>query len=463
MVCPIVHPNRSESHRHALAWVRRGAVCLALAVAAVGTPPALGAEPPSAYDLDRCIQTALDHNFDLRKARERVVAQGGAVTSARALMRPRLGAAGQFEQQADSRLQDYGFAKSSDVSWSADLELAQTLYAGGAPTAGLRSQERIRDSALSDLAATMQEVVLQVREGYYAVLLARAEVDVQEQNIKLLEEELQSAKNRLEAGAVAPIEALRAEVALANGQTPLIRARNNSRLALEDLRRVLGLDGEREPLAVTGELTAAPAAASLDEALAEAQQQRPELRRLRQLVEAGDADLSAARAGNRPKIEAYGGYGAFSDPLSGDASDEMHGWKAGVRLNWSLFDSFATKGVVLQAASRKAQEQLELDQARQAIEVEVRRAHSSLQESVELLNATGKVVEQAEESLRMVRSRYEVGAATQLDVLDSRVALLSARLNRQQAIYGCNVAQARLERAVGRGGETTPSRAGEQR
>ena len=66
------------------------------------------------------------------------------------------------------------------------------------------------------------------------------------------------------------------------------------------------------------------------------------------------------------------------------------------------------------------------------------------------------MVEQAEESLRLIKSRYDVGAATQLDVLDGRVALLSARLNRQRSLHDYNVALARMERAVGRGVQQQP-------
>lgn len=422
-----------------------------LGLLALGAPSAR-AEDATAYDLTRCVQTALDHNFDLRKARERVQAQSGAVVTARARNRPQLGLAGQVEQQEESRVQQYGPSSPSDLSWAVDLELTQAFYTGGANQSNLRSQLALQDSALSDLESTLQDVLLQVRERYYAVLLARSEIEVQEQNIQLLQEELQSARNKLQVGAVAPFEVLRAEVALANGQTPLIRARNDHRLAVEDLRRVLGLEGpQAAALEVAGELNTRPFGLPLEQALAEALQNRPELRRLRQVVEARTAAVAAAGSGRKPRLEGYAGYGAFNDRLSDDAADELHGWKAGVRLNWSIFDSHATRGEVVQAASQKAQAQLDLDQTRQAIEVEVRRAHSSLQEATELLNATGKVVEQAEESLRLIKSRFDVGAATQLDVLDGRVALLSARLNRQRSLHDFNVALARMERAVGRG------------
>ncbi|MEM9026398.1 MAG: TolC family protein, partial [Verrucomicrobiota bacterium] len=83
------------------------------------------------------------------------------------------------------------------------------------------------------------------------------------------------------------------------------------------------------------------------------------------------------------------------------------------------------------------------------IEVEVRRAISSLQEAEELVEAATKVVEQAEEALRLADARYSAGAGTQLNVLSARFALTDARTNQLQANYSHLVAVANFERAVG--------------
>jgi outer membrane protein len=92
---------------------------------------------------------------------------------------------------------------------------------------------------------------------------------------------------------------------------------------------------------------------------------------------------------------------------------------------------------------------LRLKEQTLAIEVEVRTALSSLQEAGELAEAAVKVVEQAEESLRLADARYGAGSATQLDVLQAQVALTQARDNQLQANYSYNVALANVRRAIG--------------
>ena len=72
----------------------------------------------------------------------------------------------------------------------------------------------------------------------------------------------------------------------------------------------------------------------------------------------------------------------------------------------------------------------------------MRTAYSTFQEATELADASQKVVEQAEEAVRLATARYDAGTATQLDVLQSHVALTTARTNQIQAYYNYIVAVA---------------------
>ena len=121
----------------------------------------------------------------------------------------------------------------------------------------------------------------------------------------------------------------------------------------------------------------------------------------------------------------------------------------GVQSQWNIFDGAATNGRVAQARSAVEQSRLGLNEQSFAIDVEVRRALSSLQEATELAEASQKVVAQAEESLRLANARYGAGTATQLDVLQSQVDLTTARTNQIQSFYSYKVAVAKVRKAVG--------------
>jgi ssDNA-binding Zn-finger/Zn-ribbon topoisomerase 1 len=101
----------------------------------------------------------------------------------------------------------------------------------------------------------------------------------------------------------------------------------------------------------------------------------------------------------------------------------------------------------------RGQTKLSLTEAQLGAEVEVRRAFSQWQQATELADASQKVVEQAEEAVRLANARYNAGTATQLDVLSAQVDLTTARTNQLQAYYGYNVAVASLRKAMGQGDE----------
>ena len=87
-------------------------------------------------------------------------------------------------------------------------------------------------------------------------------------------------------------------------------------------------------------------------------------------------------------------------------------------MTWSLFDGNRTKGKVMEATALYERAEVDLDDAGRRIELEVRTAYSNFIEADEVLKSQEKVVEEAEEALRLARARSEAGTGTQLDVLE---------------------------------------------
>jgi outer membrane protein TolC len=327
-------------------------------------------------------------------------------------------------------------------------------------TASIRGARLTREAAELELEGIINQQLLAVRTQFYTVLLGKAKITVQEENVRLLEKQLQDAQSRFNAGSTSNFDVLRAQVALANGQPPLIQARNDYRIAIEQLRQLLGFvspagasDAARIP-EFSGDLAVGqPFRIELGDALDAAHAKRPELQQLARLEEAGEQNIKANRAGYLPEFDLVGGYLWTRNPSSGAWNDNLHGWTAGVQAQWNIFDGRATAGRVLQAHSQLEQAKLSLGETLLAVDVQVRQTFSSLVEAWELVQASARTVEQAEEALRLANIRYGAGTATQLDVLTSQVALIDARLNQLQASFGYNVAVAALRQATGQADE----------
>lgn len=427
-------------------------VTLFLTVTSLFGAPASQPPPPEpdVIDLNTAIGYALENNFAIRQARERIREQEGVIVEITARALPNVSAGGNYQlnEKEISTVQP-----PSHHGWSLDITARQTIYAGGAVRSAIRSSELLREAALLDLKAVINAALLQVRTNYYQVLLARERITVQEENLRLLDQQLKTTTDRFDAGTVSGFERLRAEVAVANARTPLISARNDYRLAIEALRQSLGLTTRRtesldQAPEVVGALEFTPTTFDLQSATASARANRPDLQRLSRLVEANEQAVRIARSGYLPSVDVVGGWDSRRGP-DNSLQAAREGLFVGVQSQWNVFDGRATAGRVAQARSIVEQTRLTLVEFELAAEIEVRRAFSSWQEATELVEASGRVVEQAEEAVRLANARYSAGTGTQLDVLQAQVELTTARTNQVQAYYNYNVAIASLRQAMG--------------
>ncbi len=347
-----------------------------------------------------------------------------------------------------------GFTFGSDQSWSSQIRLVQSIYEGGRLVSAVRSARLIQDQAILNHQTGLANLALDVELAYYDALLAEQQIVVREASLELLKRELTDTQRRFAAGVVPRFNVLRAEVELANARPKLIRARNSLRIARNNLANLTGLIVPRDtpdelPLVLTDRLNAQPLDLTLNRALDLAIAQRTELAALRKAEVLRGEELKSARAGYKPSLQAFGGYEARSSIFSRDLTDEVHGWLAGVQLTWNLFDGLQTQGRVRESLALKERAAIEIDETSRRVELEVRTAHSRFVEAKEVLDSQEKVLEQAEEALRLAQARSEAGTGTQLDVLGAQTALTEARTIQVQSLYEHAAARARLQRALG--------------
>lgn len=411
---------------------------------------------PEKLDLGYALAFALDNNFAIRQAKERIRQQEGILVEVRSSAIPNVGATGGYQRNADEIS-----SNGRDYAWSVDITARQLIFAGGGVSASIRSQKLALDAAVLELKSVINDALLDVRVRFYTVLVNRERIRVQEENVDLLQKQLQDVKNRFDAGTVSNFEVLRAEVALANAQPDLITARNDYRLSIEELRQSLGFTAKndtninRVPEFI-GSLDYQPASFDLKSALSTARENRPDLQRLEKLVGAAEESVKARRAAYLPDVSAFGAYDWRASPVTNTHSS-VDGWTVGLQSSWNIFDGRATAGRVTQAKSLLEQAKLALEETSLSVDVDVRRAVSTFQESVELAEASKKVVEQANEAVRLANARFQAGTATQLDILQTQVALTDAKLNQLRAYYSYNVAVASARRAMGLSDELRPT------
>ena len=405
--------------------------------------------------LESAISLGLKQNPDILKAIHEIERTRGQVIQVRAQALPNVQAAGSYNQYAPELVGSGGGSSSStfsgssqDKSWRIAVQVQQILYSGGKVKAAVKIAELTQDTSHQLLRETVNTVVANVRTQFYTALLNRELITVAEESIVLLADQLRDQQNRFDAGTVPRFNVLQAEVELANARPDLIRAKNNFHIARLQLAKTLGIDTDEAP-DVSGTLRMIPREVNLSRALNAARKNRAILKAQENTVSSSEQQITVAKAGYKPSLNANVGYETVNSRSSSDLSKATSGWYLGVNGTWSIFDGFQTKGNVDQAKASLASAKVGLADSLQQVELEVQKAYAQAKVAREVIASQAKVVEQADEALRLAKERLNAGAGTQLDVLNARVALTKARTTQKQALSDYNVALAEYDRATG--------------
>jgi outer membrane protein TolC len=296
---------------------------------------------------------------------------------------------------------------------------------------------------------------LEVVRAYWAAATARETVRVLEESAVRAEAQLTDARQRFDVGLIPPNEVTSLEAQRSRERAQLIEAQNLRESALIELRRLIGAPDDTiielaDPLDAAS--AGAPASAAAAQLVEQALQSRPERKALTFRLGAAEARRDAAGTGTKPTVALAGGYD-FSNPnpkifpRNGIWQDSFD---VGVTVNWNFLDFGRTKAQVTEAAAAIAATRARMAELDSLVSADVRQRMLDLDSTQAMVRAASDAVKSAAEARRVVNDRYANGVATATDVLVAQVALLENELTRMRALAGVRLAEARLERALGR-------------
>ena len=341
-------------------------------------------------------------------------------------------------------------------AWLASAQVSQPIFAGGAIVSGIQLAEHAAEAAEAGLVEARSEVVLQVREAYYAAALAAQAEAIVAASVQLASDHLARVRLVHESGQASELDVLRAEVELDNLRPQLVQAENGRQLALLNLKRLVNVPADA-PLALTTSLMGTdpalppPAAVRLPP-LAEAApllSRRAAVRAAEQQIEMREEQADIARAAFLPRLALTGNFQRQAFPAGFMPADWRDDWNVGFAVSWPLFQGFR-RGAELDAAKAQVRRaELGAAQLREGVRLEYEQAHGELERARSQIAAAHRTVSQAERVYELTELRFREGLATQLDVSDARLALQQARMNQVTAQHDFYRALARAERALG--------------
>jgi outer membrane protein TolC len=325
-----------------------------------------------------------------------------------------------------------------------DVSFGMTLWQAGRRERVDESRAALRAAGFGH-ATTVQALVQQVAEDYYAVLAAQQLVEVAEAGVESAEGHVDEVRALIGAGAAAEVDVFVAEDDLARAQLDLIDARSGVRRIRAALKNSMGVSP-----AADFELAESPPLGdeddpSLEDAIATALESRAELSADRASVDASRYALAQAEIERGPVTSVMAGY----DERYADWSDRSYGWEALVTVSWPLLDGGAAKAAAAQAGARLKASEADLKARTDQVELEVDLALVEVQRTRERVTATEVSVAAAEARLAAAEGKYQNAVAILLEVIDARVAVTNARANQVRARYEYQTAWVALQRALG--------------
>ncbi|UCE17367.1 MAG: TolC family protein [Gemmatimonadota bacterium] len=412
--------------------------------------------------LSDAVSLAIRHNETLLIALEDEKRASGVVKEAWAGALPNVAFQGTYQgnlkKPAFFAPEEFGGGKfeiGEDIEVLGNLRIDQVLYAFGRVGNAVQYANIFKEMAAMGVGNARSEVTFSAKEAYFRVLLMQHVVDIQRQFLNQARSHLADIEVKFSQGTTSRFTLLRAQVEVKNREPEVISAENDLTLALQDLKRVLGLDDTAECV-LTDSLGYVPYDIREEVAINEALSHRPEIRTLELNVEGRKKILAIEKAGRLPLLGLYGqvllqGQAGKEHPL--DPFDKDHraiSASAGLSLSMPIFDGFRSKGKVQQARASLYRAEYELQQARKAVRLEVTKAVQDLRSLRREYESQRATVDLAQEAYTIAETRFLNGLSTQLELTDAETALHFARTNFAETLYRYNAAVANMERVLGR-------------
>ncbi len=328
---------------------------------------------------------------------------------------------------------------------------------------------------------TLMTTVYNVENAYWNLVYSIENLEVRRQSLDLAKDLLEKNRRSVEVGTLAPMEVLSAQAEVATREADLIQAETQIKNSEDQLKLLLNIAGDEDKaltaLVPKDKPTYVVREVNLDEALAAAIANRPDLEIAKIGLETDRLNLSYARNQTLPDLNLSASYSSpgidgtrllynLPNPLDpgaeiidripggiGGALKQSFGftypnWNFGLTLSLPLSSVFS-RAALAQAKLNLRQSMLDLENRKDEVYLEIKTAVRAVEANYKRIQAYTTARELAEQKLGAEEEKRRVGMSTNYMVLSYQRDLANARISELNAIVSYNVSLASLERSMG--------------
>ena len=347
-----------------------------------------------------------------------------------------------------------GFRTDTRNMFAGAVTVTQPVFMGGALVAANKIADINEQMAANSLEMKRQNTLYNIDQMYWQVVSLRHKQTLAESYVELVKKLKGDVQKMIDQGVATKGDGLSVGVRVNEAEMALTQVQDGLALSKMLLCQLIGLDedeaitlADEESAGLGTEIAAEPQhAGQADAAFAN----RPELKVLQNTVDLSRQTTNALKAGNLPTVLLTGGY-MVSNPNTFNGFEKKFGgvWNIGVVVRVPVWNWGDVKYKVRASKGATTMANLELDDAREMISLQVRQSNFKVKEAQKKLTMAQSNVANADENLRMANLAFKEGTASFTTVMEAQTAWNAAQSQLIDAEIGVKLSEVELQKALG--------------
>lgn len=335
--------------------------------------------------------------------------------------------------------------------FAVSVMLTQPIYMGGSIVAANKIADISEQLAANDIQNSRQNIVYDVDNAYWTVVSLKHKQKLATSYLELVKKLSSDVKKMIKEGVATRADGLKVDVKVNEAEMQLTQVDNGLSLAKMLLCQLCGLpvdgkitlvDEDKDEVSSTESAPVADVAFAIDN--------RPELKMLENTVDISRQTTKLIRAAYLPQVALTGGYLATNPSLYNGFQRKFSGvWNIGVIVRVPVWNWFEGTYKVRAGKTATSIAMLELDEAREKVELQVNQSSFKVDEANKKLSMAKKNTEQADENLRCANIGFKEGVMDVTDVMAAQTAWLQARSQKIDADIDVKLTQTNLKKVLG--------------
>jgi len=388
---------------------------------------------PTRWDLQTCLDYAKKNNIQLNSLRltARTAQQNYLLSKAQREPNLQGGVGLTYTHSKNANPVVGGFQTQSSFSNSLNLSSGVTLYNGGYIGNDIKQKNLEIESANLNILQTENDITLSITQAYLNILLAKENVVYVQDLVNTSLAQVDQGRKQYEAGSIARNAYIELQAQMATDKYNLVTAQSAVRTNKITLKQLLQLSiSDSFDIVTPDTVMSKEAVPALDQVVATALRDRPEIKNGQLGIEVSRYDLLKARAAYLPILTA-------SASLSSGYSNNQHDdyfkqlddnffQQAGLSLSIPIFNRRVAKTNVENAKIEIQQSQLNLKNVQTNLALAIEQAYINVVNAQGQYDAAVEGLRANQESYRIAGEELKVGAANIVEYLQQKTLYTQA-------------------------------------